>query len=129
MKPRTKPTFPARAMTAAILAASAFLMAVLSLPARATSDISNTTIVDLSINKGYGTFVFIRVASAPANPATCSTNGAWHYTLPLTNIGDREMYSMLLTAFSAGATIDMSGLGSCNEFGAIESLRSVRISR
>lgn len=95
----------------------------------ATSDISNTTIVDMAINRDYGNFVFIRVAQSPANPAACSTNGYWQYTLTLSNPGDHELYSMLLTAFSTGSTVDMSGRGVCNEWGTVESLRSIRVSK
>jgi hypothetical protein len=96
--------------------------------AYATSDIANTTIADLSINKAYGSFVFIKVAASPANPAACSTNGGWHFTLPLSTAADQQLYAMLLAAFASGATVDMSGMGACNEHGAIESIRSMRIS-
>lgn len=95
----------------------------------ASSDISNTTVVDVSINRDYGPYVFIRVATAPANPAACSSNGYWHYTLPLSGDGVREIYSMLLTAHVSGATVDLSGLGVCNEFASVESLRSLRVSK
>lgn len=104
-----------------------FLLAIGS-AAHATSDISNTTIADLSISKAYGSFVFIKVAASPANPAACSTNGGWHFTLPLSTAADQQLYAMLLTAFASGTTVDMSGLGACNEHGAIESLRSLRVS-
>lgn len=109
------------------------LLALIALAASsasyATSEISSTTIVDMAINRDYGNFVFIRVAQTPANPAACSTNGYWQYTLTLSNPGDHELYSMLLTAFSTGAAVDMSGRGVCNEWGTVESLRSLRVSK
>lgn len=96
--------------------------------ASASSDISNTTVVGLSINKTYGSFVFIKVAGTPPSPFACSTNGAWHYTLPLATTADRQLYAMLLAAFLNGTTVHMAGLGACNEYGTIESLGSLTVS-
>jgi hypothetical protein len=100
-----------------------------SVQAWATSDVSNTYIADIAINREIGHFIFIRVAQTPASPGACSTHGYWHYTLALSSAADRDIYAMLLSAHASHATVDMSGLGVCNEFGTVETLRSVRLSQ
>ena len=84
-------------------------------------------VLELAINKTYGGAVFIRMDKAPTSPIGCSINGYWHYTLPLATDVDKRMFAMLLTAQTTGKSMYVSGLGSCNEFGAVESAAGVRM--
>lgn len=83
------------------------------------------TIVEMTLDKGYGDFVFIRFNNAPASPIACSVNGYWHFTLPLATEADKKMFAMLMTARATGSAVEAIGSGACNEFAAIESLRRV----
>ena len=96
--------------------------------ASAGSDVYNTTITAISIDKQYGNFAFIKLANNPTGSPSCATLiNSWTYTLPLANPGDREIYAALLTAFAAGLTVSMSGTFVCSEHGFVESLQSFHV--
>lgn len=84
-------------------------------------------VLELEVNKTFGAFVFVRMDKAPTAPIACSTNGYWHYTLPLASDLDKRMFAMLLTAQAGGKAVSIAGLGSCSEFSAIESAAAVRM--
>lgn len=91
----------------------------------AGSSIQRATILQLHIRKSIGDIVFIRLHALPTGTPSCATNGYWHYTLPLGTPTDSKIYASLLAAFTAQVPVTFSGLGSCNEFGTIESADSI----
>lgn len=96
--------------------------------ALAGSQANNAQITQLSINEAYGgTYVFIMLSVTPTQQPTCATNGAWSYTFPFSAPGANQVYAMLLSAYTAGSTVDMVGTGTCNEFGQIESLQALSL--
>lgn len=99
----------------------------LTTPAHAGSTSENTQIAQVAISKSYSGIVFVRVASTPTNRPACSS-GYWHYILTLTNPGDREMYATLLAAMHSRASVNVYGLGSCNDYSAAETLTSLHSS-
>lgn len=92
----------------------------------AGSSASNAHIKSLAINKGMGTFVLIAIDVVPTGTPACDSTG-WGYTLTLTNPGDNQLYAMLLAAYTSGATVSLTGTGSCSEWGSIESLLSAQL--
>jgi hypothetical protein len=106
---------------------SALALLSLASPVSRAGSVGNTTIVEVAIQKQFCNCVFIRTAGLLAGPASCYTNGYWHFTLSFSNPGDRELYAMVLSAFHSGSTVGLSGTGTCNEFGSIESLASINL--
>lgn len=113
-------------LTKTILIAAGLAIAA---TAHSSSDVSGTYIGDIAISRSYGSFVFIHVASTPANRIACSTHSYWHYTLPLATASDRDLYAMLLTAYAGKASVELAGLGVCNEFSSAETLGSLRLTQ
>jgi hypothetical protein len=85
----------------------------------------NAAVVELSINRAYGNYVFVKLSSTPSSPAGCSINGYWHYTLSLGDVASSELYAMLMTAKASGTNVNAVGTGSCSQHGQIESLAAV----
>jgi hypothetical protein len=85
---------------------------------------TNVTIAELAVNRAYGNVVFVRLTAAPSTPASCSTNGYWHFTVVLDDVG-KSMYAELLAAFSRGGTITIAGTNACSEIGSVESTAAV----
>lgn len=78
-------------------------------------------IVQMAINKNIGAAAFVRLDTAPVGSAACSTNGYWHFTIPLVSDLDKRLYAQLLAAKLANATVTISGAGGCGEYGSVES--------
>lgn len=84
-------------------------------------------IVQIAINKDFGSAAFIRLDSNPTGVAACSTHGFWHFTFPLVSDLDKRMHAQLVAAKFAGTQVTIAGTGSCNEFGSVESAKGVGI--
>lgn len=89
----------------------------------AGSNLENTKIIQVAMNRSIGEFIFIRVASTPTGIPGCSNHGFWHYTLPVASAGDKAIYASLVAAMISGATVNVSGYGSCTEFASVETLQ------
>jgi hypothetical protein len=108
------------------LAHAALLAVGLSQAAHA-GQTNNSAVVELSINRAYGNYVFVRLGNPPSSPAGCSTNGYWHYTLSLDGVAGSELYAMLMTAKASGTNVTAVGTGVCSQYGSIESLAAVSV--
>jgi hypothetical protein len=82
----------------------------------------------MQINMTVGSYVFIVTDTAPTNPASCSTQGLWQFTLPLSNAAGSQIYAGLVAAYMAGTPVMLEGTGSCSEFGSVESLEAFELS-
>ena len=91
----------------------------------ATAGDGQGKVLQIAINKDLGSLVFVRLDSPPVAPAACSTNGYWHFTLPLVSDLDKRLHAHLLAAKLANATVSISGTGICSEFGTVESAKGV----
>jgi hypothetical protein len=94
----------------------------------AGSFIERVQVINLQINRSYGNHVFIQVNSPPSGAPACS-NSSWHYTLSLGNPSDKELYAMLLMAYATGTLVNISGSGTCNEVGFVESLQALQATK
>lgn len=92
------------------------------------ASIDGVKISKVAINPTYGNYVFIKLDSAP-DRISCSTNGAWDYTLSLETEIHKSMYALLLAAFMASKEVNMSGANTCSEFPHIESLKSFDVTQ
>jgi hypothetical protein len=68
------------------------------------------------------------VNGSPSGAPACA-NSSWHYTLSMGNPSDKELYAMLLTAYSTGALVNISGSGACTEVGFVESLQALQVTQ
>lgn len=93
----------------------------------AGSYLDGTRISQIAINKTIGDYIFIRIASAPIGIPSCSNHGYWHYTLPMVSAADKAIYAALVAAMMAGSTVNVGGLGNCNQFASVESLESFSV--
>lgn len=101
------------------------LFLLLPVSTLAGSSVSQVKVTNLAINKAYGNLVFIQVSSIPSGAPVCS-NSSWHYTLSLGNPGDKELYAMLLMAYSTGVPVNITGAGTCSEVSFVESLQGMQ---
>ena len=107
----------------------AFCLAVLSSVALANDgQVTGVHIIRLQINASLGDFVFIQTDGTPSTPASCSVNGFWQFTLPVTNAFGTQAYAALVAAYAAGTPVMLAGTGSCNEFFSVESLSAFELS-
>jgi len=96
--------------------------AVCAAPALAVAGTSVTGHVkDLSIQKDFGTFVFIQLDVPQSSPIACHVNQGWTYTLPQQTDTDKKILAILMMARAMGQTVTLRGAAACNEFGSIES--------
>jgi len=93
--------------------------------ASAAGAVENATIIEISLNRNYGEYAFIRMSQSPTGAPECSTNGYWHFTLPLDSAIGKELYAILLTAMAARIPVIAVGLGVCTEQGTVESLAAL----
>jgi hypothetical protein len=100
----------------------------LSTASLAGGTVTNTTITQLSLNRGLGNFVFIQTSVAPTGFPSCTTGGGpWNFTLELNDSIGTNLYAMLLSAYFAGKQVRLDGTGLCSEWGGVESLSNIDI--
>lgn len=78
-------------------------------------------VVDISINKTFGSLVFVQLDAPQAAPIACQTNLSWTYTLPQQTDTDKKILALLMMAKAMGQTVTLYGSGQCSDFGSIES--------
>jgi hypothetical protein len=81
----------------------------------------------VSINKAFGSFVFVQLDAPQSAPIPCQTNVGWTYTLPQQSDADKKMLALLITAKAMGQLVTLYGSGLCSDFGAIESASGITI--
>jgi len=86
-------------------------------------------VIEISIEKDYGNYAFIKVDTPPAPPVACSQNGYWQYTLPLANEVDKRIFAMVMSSYLTQRAMHFRGTGGCSEFSAVESLAGARLLR
>lgn len=101
------------------------LFLLLPMSALAGSSVVQVKVTNLAINKTYGNLVFIQVSGIPSGAPVCS-NSSWHYTLSLGNTSDKELYAMLLMAYSTGVPVNITGTGTCSQVSFVESLEGLQ---
>jgi hypothetical protein len=94
------------------------------LPAQA-ADILNAKLVSIGSTKAYGEILFIKTDKVKTGVPGCHSNLSWDYVMPLITEQDKKFYAMLLAARAAETPISLSGAGTCDHFGSIESLVGV----
>jgi hypothetical protein len=100
---------------------------ILAPAAKAAGYAGNVSVVETGINRDYPNVVFVRLSVAPTGIPACSSNGYWHFTLSLTGVTGKELYSMLLTAAASGKLLQITGTGTCNEYGQVESVNAITL--
>lgn len=88
--------------------------------------VENSLVEKIAINDVYGSYVFIKLNKSPER-IPCSTNGPWDYTLPLSNEGQKAIFTILIAAKISGMAINIGGSSNpaCNEFPHIESVGAI----
>jgi len=89
----------------------------------------SATIVGVTVDPGYGNYVFIKLSVFPTGLA-CGTDTNYSYTLsldPAVQPNSQQLYALLLSAYMSGKTVAVVGKGACLENSAIESLRGLNV--
>jgi hypothetical protein len=84
--------------------------------------VEDAIVVKISSSKQFGEILFIKTNKSKTNIPGCHSNLSWDFVVPLVSEHDKKLYSMLLAARVAQTPITLSGTGTCDHFGSIESL-------
>jgi len=84
--------------------------------------VSGATITKLQISKVFPDILFVQLDRVKDSTPACHINGAWTYAMSMTTESDKKMYALLLAARVSQAPVTISGTGTCDVFGSIESL-------
>jgi hypothetical protein len=117
-----KASMQTRNVSAVVIAVACF--AALAAHSVRAGESPNVTIVHIQLNKSYPNVAFIKLSATPTGRPACSVH-SWHYSLPLSNAFEAQMYAAILAAYSSGSVVDISGKNLCEEHGQIESLHAV----
>jgi hypothetical protein len=91
-----------------------------ALPAQA-GGVEDATVVKISSSKQFGEILFIKADKPKTNIPGCHSNLSWDFVMPLVIEDDKKIYAMVLAARVAQTPITLSGAGTCDHFGSIES--------
>ena len=93
------------------------------------SEILNSHVTKLMIDKNHGTIVFIQTdGTSDRTPDTgCHINSTWDYVADLTDATGQEIYSALLAAKASQQEVSLRGKGqsTCDLYGNVETLRRI----
>jgi hypothetical protein len=95
-------------------------------PLSARSADTQGRVLEIATYKPYGNTVFIRMDTAQS-PSGCSTNGYWHYTLPMNSDADKRTFAMLVTMQITAKPVYLYGAGVCSELADVESALGIRM--
>jgi hypothetical protein len=95
-----------------------------ALPAQA-GEILDAIVVRITNSKAHGEILFIKTDKAKTSLPGCHVNLSWDFVMPLVTEQDKKLYAMLLAARAAQTPVSLSGAGTCDHFGSIESLTGI----
>jgi hypothetical protein len=107
-----------------VLFAASLIFLFSGLPAQA-GEILDAIVVRLASVKTYGEILFIKTDKSKTSLPGCHTNLSWDFVMPLVTEHDKKLYAMLLAARAAQTPVSLSGAGTCDHVGSIESLIAV----
>lgn len=102
-----------------------FIAALVATQANALN-LSGVKITSLNMATPLGDILFIST-SGPNNAHGCHFDHNFNYVLPLDSPLSKNIYAALLVAMNSGKYVDISGSESCDVYGGIETLTSVRV--
>jgi hypothetical protein len=111
--------------TTAALICVAILTSMFCPPVQASS-VENVTIVRVHLTKDFENVAFIKLSSPPQGKPGCSAH-YWDFTLPLNTPFEKNLFAMLMTAYSTGTLVQAGGVGACNDHPQIESLTALAV--
>lgn len=92
------------------------------------SEISDTTITRIMIDRSHGSELFIQVAGDPARGGGhCHINTTWDYVLSMEDELGKQLYSQILTAYAGQKQVKLAGTDLCDVHSGNETLRRVEI--
>ena len=80
------------------------------------------TVTSIYVNESLGSLAYITMTGTKSSGPSCSSGSTWAYVLSLTNGDAPQLFSMLLTARTTGATITLTGDGACDLVSDVETL-------
>lgn len=107
-----------------VLFATSLMFLCSVLPAQA-GDLLDANVVKIASAKTYGEILFIKTDKSKTSLPSCHSNLSWDYVMPLVNEHDKKLYALLLSARAAQTPVSLSGAGTCDHFGSVESLIGV----
>ena len=107
-----------------VLFAASLMFLCSGLPAQA-GDVLDANVVRITSAKTLGEILFIKTDKSKTSLPGCHTNLSWDFVMPLVTEHDKKLYAMLLAARAAQTPVSLTGAGTCDHFGSIESLIGV----
>jgi hypothetical protein len=100
-------------------------LCVLTVPAAAFAAGSASGTVTVEITATYGDVVLVKTSGAKSsNP--CGTGlGGWYFLLPKTSAFYDDLFTLLVQAHTAGASVTVTGTGTCSINSDIETIAAV----
>jgi hypothetical protein len=96
----------------------------LGAPSASAGEAVGVTITRFELTKTIPSAVLVVVSTPPSNRPACAVH-SWHYSLPLSNTFENQMYAALLAAYASGSLVDITGTNLCTQHAQIESMHAV----
>lgn len=93
----------------------------------AGSAFTGVMVTGLNADSGSGNVLFVKV-NQPAGTGGCHTDGNWNFAIsldPTANPAGKYMFTLLMSAQSAGSLVDIVGLSTCTGFPTIQGIQRV----
>lgn len=101
-------------------------LCILFLPVSAFAIGSATgTVTHIFVSATYGDIVYIELSGSKSNNPTCSTNSPSQFVIPRTSQLYADLFAQILAAYSTGASITVTGTGTCSVVSTEETIASV----
>lgn len=90
------------------------------------SEISDTTITKIMIDRSHGQKLFIQVAGDPVRSSGhCHVNTMWDYVLSIEDELGKHLNAQILTAYAGQKQVKLAGTDLCDVHAGNETLRRV----
>src|SRR5262245_46690534 len=102
------------------------LACLISQTAHASYDFTGL-IASIYMGPGYGSLVFIQVATPPTGTVTCGTNTTYDFAFDSSTTAGKTALASLLTAYAAQKTVRLTSSDTCSLYAGIPDLNALAL--
>jgi hypothetical protein len=117
-------------MKSKIAILSSFVCLLFSGSVFSASSFGGATVTGLNVDSGSGNVLFVKV-DQPAGTGGCHTDTSWNFAIsldPTVNPAGKYIFTLLMSAQSSGAKVDIFGLTTCLGYPTIQGIQRVSLS-